>query len=332
MYPKSHTVSVLLLLFISICQLSGCTKEKDHFRIGVLQWSEQVYPYSQTYQGIIDSLNNKGYRDGFNLTLDYKNVEQDKELARQTAEQFVAKDVDLIVALGTGSSLAALKATKERRIPIVYSIAGAPEASGMLTDLHTPEQNITGVSMRIPVAEQLSTLQEIMPQLKKLGIIYCTEMVQAVITGEEAAVAAKTFGWLPQIHKLTQEELRDLAESVRMLAAQVDAIYIPTDPILGSPGNLETIINTADMLGKPVIGVAEKFVEKGALAAVHCDFYDIGRQTSELVVQLLQGVDIRKISPLNPIVKRVSINLGKAESLGLAIKRNVIQKADNIIY
>jgi putative ABC transport system substrate-binding protein len=329
---KSLLLPVLLLFTIFLCQLSGCTKEKTRFHIGVLQWSEQVRPYALTYQGIIDSLSNKGYREGFNLTVSYTNVEQDKTLATQTAEAFVKRGVDLIVALGTGSSLAALEATRDQRIPIVYSIAGAPEASGILVDQHTPEQNITGVSMLIPVAEQFQTLQELLPQLKKIGILYCTEMVQAIATGEEATAAARTFGWLPLAHAVSKDELQFLQDRVRALAAKVDAIYIPTDPILGTPEHLETIVTAADAFGIPVIGVAENFVEEGALLAVHCDFYDIGRQTGEPIVQLLQGVDIRKIKPQNPIIKRVSINLGKANSLRIKIKRNVIQRADNIIY
>lgn len=332
MKGKPIQLSTLFAIFIFALVTCGCTKEKKHFRIGVLQWTEQVRPYTLTYQGILDSLHSKGYRQDFNLVINYKNVEQDKTLALQTAQEFVSSGVELIVALGTGSSLAAMEATKERRIPIVYSIVGAPEATGIVADQNSSRQNITGISMQIPVTEQFETVRELLPQMKKLGVFYCTEMIQAVATGEEAAATAKAFGWQSVVGTVTKDELFLLSEKIQALAEQVDAIYIPTDPILGTPEHLDTILRTTDMLGIPVIGVAEKFVENGVLAAVHCDFYEIGRQTGEPIAKIFQGLDIREIKPENPMVKRFSVNLGKANALGIAIQRNVIQKADNIIY
>ena len=86
----------------------GCKEKSKRFNIGILQWTEKIQVFNQTYKGIIDGLNDKGYREGLNLEIDYKNVEQDKKLALKIAHGFVKKGVDLIVSLGTGSSLAAL--------------------------------------------------------------------------------------------------------------------------------------------------------------------------------------------------------------------------------
>ncbi len=332
MKRKPIRLSTLFVFFILSLVICGCTTEKKHFHIGVLQWTEQVKPYTLTYQGILDSLHGKGYHQEFNLVINYKNVEQDKTLALLTAQEFVSSGVDLIVTLGTGSSVAAMEATKEKRIPIVYSIVGAPEATGIITSQNSSRQNITGISMQIPITEQFATVRELLPQMKKLGVFYCTEMIQAVATGEEAAAAAKEFDWQAMVGTITKDELFLLSEKIKALAEQVDAIYIPTDPILGTPEHLATILRTTDRLGIPVIGVAEKFVESGVLAAVHCDFYEIGRQTGESIAQIFRGLDVRDIKPENPMVKRFSINLGKANTLGLVIQRNVIQKADNIIY
>jgi putative ABC transport system substrate-binding protein len=332
MKRKPIQLSTLFVIIVSILVVSGCTKEEKQFHIGILQWTEQVRPYTLTYQGILDSLRSKGYHQNFNLVINYKNVEQDKTLALQTAQEFVNSDVNLIVALGTGSSLAAIEATKEKRIPIVYSIVGAPEVTGIIAGPNSSRQNITGVSMQIPINEQFKAVRELLPHMKKLGVFYCTEMIQAVATGEEAVAAAHDFGWQAVAGTVAKDELLLLSAKVKTLAEQVDAIYIPTDPILGTPEHLDTIIRTTDMLGVPVIGVAEKFVENGVLAAVHCDFYEIGRQTGEPIAQIFQGLDIREIKPELPMVRRFSINLGKAKTLGIAVQRNVILKADTIIY
>jgi putative ABC transport system substrate-binding protein len=109
----------------------GCNARDEIFHVGILQWTEKVPPFSQTYKGVLDGLKDKGYKDGMNLKINYQNVEQDKELALKIAQGFVKSEVDLIVALGTGSSLAALEATEKKQIPIVFSIVGAPKATGL---------------------------------------------------------------------------------------------------------------------------------------------------------------------------------------------------------
>jgi len=329
---RKHLGSLVFMAIIALISFAffGCQKNDKEFHIGVLQWTEKVEAYNQTYKGVFDGLNHKGYKEGLNLKIDYKNVEQDKKLALKAAQEFVKKEVDLIVALGTGSSLAALKATEKKQIPIVFSIVGAPKATGIIHDQDDLRRNITGVSMRLPMKEQFQVAKEILPDAKKVGVIYCTEMPQAVATGKEAAAVASEFGWKQLTIAFPKAELPQLEEKVQSLAQNVDFIYIPTDPILGSPDNFRTVISVSDEHKRPVVVVTKKFVEKGALAAVHCDFYEIGRQAADPIANVLAGVDVRTIPSQKPIIKKLSINLKKAQQLNIEIKRNVILKADNI--
>jgi len=322
---------VLITTPILICLVFfGCEAKNKEFHIGVLQWTEKIQAFNKTYKGVLDGLNDKGYKQGINLEIDYRNAGQDKNLALKIARGFVKKDVDLIVALGTGSSLAALEATQKEQIPIVFSIVGAPKATGIIHDYDDPGRNITGVSMKVQVKEQFELVKETLPGVKKLGIIYCTEMPQAVVTGKEAAAVAPGFGWTPLTVSFPKGELPQLEKIVQSLAQKVDAIYIPTDPILGSAKNLGTIIRIPDEYKIPVVVVTEKFVEAGALMAIHCNFYEIGRQAADPIVQVLTGVDVQTIPSQKPIIKRLSLNLKKARQLNIKIKRNVILKADNI--
>lgn len=329
--PLKYVLNLLipLLAFGFFC---GCEQKEKHYTIGVLQWTENIHPYTTTYTGVLDSLNDMGYFNGVNLSLEYINVEQDQNRAHKAAQHFVEQKVDLILALGTGSSIAALESTQEQEeVPIVFSIAGAPEATGIINSFEHSGRNITGVSMKIPVAVQFQVISELIPDLKRIGILYCSEMPQAIATGQEAAKASIDFGWENRTVSITKNELAQLQEITSELARQVDAIYIPTDPILGLPENLDKIIAIADQHGKPVIGVAKKFLDAGLLAAVHCDFYQLGRQTGELIVQIFRGVQVQKIPSQRPVVKQVSLNLNKARQLQLPINRNSILKADYIV-
>ena len=329
---KKHILfGVLIVAPILICfAFFGCKAKDDVFHIGVLQWTEKIQAFNKTYKGMLDGLKDKGYRQGINVEIDYENAGQDKNLALKIARGFVKKDVDLIVALGTGSSLAALEATQKEQIPIVFSIVGAPKATGIIRDYDDPGRNITGVSMKVQVKEQFEMVKEVLPGVKKLGIIYCTDMPQAVATGKETSAVAPGFGWTPLTVSFPKEELPQLEKTVQSLAQKVDAIYIPTDPILDSPENIETIIRISDKHKIPVIAVSEKFVEDGVLMAIHCDFYEIGRQAADPIVLVLTGIDVQTIPSQKPIINRLSLNLKKAQQLNIKIKRNVILKADNI--
>jgi putative ABC transport system substrate-binding protein len=297
----------------------------------VLQWTEKIHAYKQTYKGVLDALEDKGYKAGVTLKIDYKNIEQDRELALKSALDLLQKKVDLILTLGTGSTMAALEATEKKPIPIVFSIVGAPMATGIIRDYEDSGRNITGVSMKVEIKEQFEMVKEILPDMKKLGIIYCTEMPQAVVTGKEATVAAAGAGWKVLTVSFPKKDLPKLERIVNSLAEKVDAIYIPTDPILNLPEHLHTIIHVADGHKIPVVSVTKKSVEDGVLMALHCDFYEIGRQAADPIVQILSGVHVQMIPSQKPIIKRLSLNLKKAKDLDIKIKRHVILRTDNII-
>ena len=297
----------------------------------MLQWTEKIHAYNQTYKGVLDALEDKGYKQGVTLEIIYKNLEQDKELALKTALDFVKKEVDLILTLGTGSTLVALEATEKEPIHIVFSIVGAPKATGIIRNYYDSGRNITGVSMKVEVKEQFEILKEILPEMEKLGIINCTEMPQAVVTGKEATTTAAELCWKPLTVSVTKRDLPELEKIVDLLAKKVDSIYIPTDPVMNLPDNLQTIIHISDEHKIPVIAVAKKIVEDGVLMEVHCDFYEIGRQAADPMVQILSGVNVRTIPSQRPIIKKLSFNFKKAQYLYIKKKRQVILKTDNIV-
>ena len=318
--------------FFIICLLSvGCNRKPEPFHIGILQWTEKVEPFNQTYRGVIDGLADLGFRDGINMNLSFENARQDNATALTIARIFVDEEVDLIVALGTGSSLSALEATETIPIPIVFSIVGAPKATGIIQSYADSGRNITGVSMKVPVAAQFRMLKECLPQVKNLGVLYCTKMPQAVATGREGMNAAPGFGWTTIDIPVSFSELPTIERRLGPVAERVDAIYIPTDPILGSPENLKRIISVFDAHAIPVITVAERFVEQGSLMALNCDFYEIGRQAAGQVEKVLSGVPVREVAVQKPTLTRLSLNLQKARKLGIDIKRNCILRADKIM-
>jgi len=319
------------LLIVASLLLCSCDSRPPTPQIGVLQWSEEVKPYTETHAGLIDGLRDKGYRDGVNIGLRYVNVEQDQTRAKAEAAKLATPGTAALVALGTGSAKAAIEATIFQPIPVVFSIVADPVATGIIRSFADSGGNITGVSMKIDIDRQLAQLEAILGRVDTLGILYARETIQAAATAGEAVQEGRRRGWNVVTSSLDSADLKELPRHVGELARQVDAIYVPTDPVLGRPELVKELVAGADAAGKPLFGVAEVFVEQGFLAALHCDFYQLGYQAANPIAQILKGVEAKDIPSQKPMITRLSLNLNKARQLGIDVCREVIMRADRIL-
>lgn len=314
-----------------IFMILGCGGKSDTYKIGVIQWSKEIHAFNEAYKGVVDGLMNEGYKEGVNLKIDYQNIEQDEKRALVVAQEFVNKNVNVIVAIGTGSALAALEVTKTKGIPIVYSVVTDPKSTGVIKDYNDSGRNITGISMKIPAKAVFEFVKETLPGIKKLGILYCTEMPQASASGKDAADTSPLFGWEPVIVTFPKKDLSQLEQITNSLAKKVDAIYLPVDPICYSPTSFNPIIRIADAHKIPVIMQIKQGVDAGALIAISPVYYETGKQSVSQIVNALKGVNVQTLPSQDPIIKKISLNLKKAEQLKIQINRNVIAKANDIV-
>lgn len=325
---KAFLFGIFFIIFI----LSAPIHAKDlrsNIQIGILQWAESPAAYTWTREGFIEGMKALGYEERKNVHFDIKIAEGDREKARTMAKAFVKQKVDLICALGTIPSLVALEATKE--IPIVYSIVGKPKATGIIDSWVSSGKNITGVSMKIPIEKQLEKVQEVIPKIKRLGILYCVSTPQAIATAEETKSAAKKSNMVPHLSSLGSNQLDQLPLVAENLAKKADAIYIPTDPILTAKENLLKIIGAASRSKVPIIVVEDTAVELGALMALHCDFREIGEQAAPMAVKILKGMNPMDIPSQLPLSHRLTVNLKTAKQLGISVNPHFLSLAHRVI-
>jgi len=327
---RSQLRIFFLLFILSTFPITADAKDlKGKIQIGILQWAESPKTFTWTREGFIEGMKGLGYEEGKNVQFDIKIAEGDREKAKEIAKGFVEKKVDLICALGTIPSLVALEATKE--IPIVYSIVGEPKNTGIIESWVSSGKNITGVSLKIPTEKQLEMIQKAIPKVKRLGILFCVSTPQAIVIAEEAKQAAKKFGMTPYPSSLHSDHLDRLPSVTETLANGVDAIYIPTDPILATKKNLIKIIEVSFRLKVPIIVVNDDAVELGALMALHCDFREIGRQAAPMAVKILKGMKPMDIPSQMPLSHRLTVNLKTARQLGINLNPHFLSLAHRVI-
>lgn len=276
-------------------------------------------------EGIIDELQNAGFVLGEDLEVDYQNAQGNPATAAQIARKFVGDAPDVIVAISTPSAQAVAAATRD--IPVVFSAVSDPVGAKLVKDLDRPGGNITGTSDLAPVAQQLDLIKEITPAAKKLGVIYNPGETNSVTLVNLLKELAPKRGFA--LSEAAAPRTGEVLSAARQLQGRVDAIYIPLDNTVVSA--LESVIKVANEAKLPVYSADIDSVERGTLAALGFDYYDLGRQTGRLVVRLLGGekpgtIPVERVHDMNLLV-----NPEAAEILGITVPETVLNRAVNLL-
>ena len=171
-------------------------------RVGFFGADRSVPLGATLYQAFIDELQIHGFKNGQNLIVDFRRVEQDLRALSADAAELVRSNVNVLVTQGTEPALqAALGAT--RTLPIVMIAANYdPFASGYVKSLARPDGNVTGVFLRqTELAEkQTELLWQAFPDRTRIGILWDAISADQFSAAERRA---KIFGL--QVHPLKLE-------------------------------------------------------------------------------------------------------------------------------
>lgn len=120
----------------------------------------------------------------------------------------------------------------------------------------------------------------------------------------------------------------DVQSATQAIAAKSDVIYAPTDNTVASA--IEGMIVAANQAKKPVFGGATSYVEKGAIAGLGFDYYQVGVQTADYVAAILEGQEPGKLDVKVATGSDLVVNQGTAEKLGITIPASVLSRATDV--
>lgn len=313
---------VLTYAFFSYSTESTEQSENDLPVVGILQLTSHP-ALDLITDGIVDALNEAGYIDGETMVLDFQNAQGDQSNLNSMSTRFVSRDADVMVGIATAAAQALANASSE--IPTVLGAVTDPEASNLVESNEDPGGNITGVSDATPIKEQLSLMQEILPEAEKVGILYSSSEDNSILQGEKAAEIAEDMGY--ETVTMTVSSTNDINQIGAALASQVDAIWVPTDNTIASAMN--TLIEASDTAGIPVFPAVETMVEQGGLATVGLDQYELGKLTGEMTAAILDGEMVPAETPIQYLEQGdIFVNLEKAEQLGITIPQQIQEQAE----
>ncbi|HFQ4905135.1 TPA: ABC transporter substrate-binding protein [Vibrio vulnificus] len=274
-----------------------------------------------TRQGLLDGLKAKGYVEGKNLEFDYKTAQGNPAIAVQIARQFVGESPDVLVGIATPTAQALVSAT--RSIPVVFTAVTDPVGAKLVKSMEQPGENVTGLSDLSPVSQHVDLIKELLPNAKAIGVVYNPGEANAVTLVELLKKSAAEKGL--KVVESTALKSADVQSATQAIAAKSDVIYAPTDNTVASA--IEGMIVAANQAKKPVFGGATSYVEKGAIAGLGFDYYQVGVQTADYVVAILEGQEPGKLDVKVATGSDLVVNQGTAEKLGITIPASVLSRA-----
>lgn len=271
--------------------------------------------------GVRDELKAAGYEDGKNFKFSYQSAQGNVGTAAQIARKYVGDRPSAIVAIATPSAQSAVAATKQ--IPVIYSAVTDPVAAKLVKDWGPSGTNVTGVSDLSPLEKHLELIKKIVPHAKRVGVIYSPGEANSVAIVAALKKAAGTAG--VTIVEAAAARTVDVPTAAQSLIGKADAIYTPTDNNVVSA--FEGIVKVAQQAKLPVIAADTATVERGAVAALGLNYYDIGRQTGKIVVRVLKGEAPGKIASQTSTNFELFVNPGAAKLQGVTLSDELIKSA-----
>ncbi|ELO1811288.1 ABC transporter substrate-binding protein [Vibrio fluvialis] len=275
-------------------------------------------------QGLLDGLKAKGYEEGKNLEFDFKTAQGNPAIAVQIARQFVGENPDVLVGIATPTAQALVAATKS--IPVVFTAVTDPVGAKLVKKMEQPGKNVTGLSDLSPVEQHVELIKELMPNVKSIGVVYNPGEANAVSLMELLKVAAKKNG--VKLVEATALKSADVQSATQAIAAKSDIIYALIDNTVASA--IEGMIVAANQAKTPVFGAATSYVERGAVASLGFDYYQIGVQTADYVAAILEGANPGTLDVKVAKGSDLVINKTAADKLGMTIPQSVLDRATSV--
>ena len=322
----TKTAAVLCAALLLAGALAGCGAKKEEaaapaepapaaesYTVGICQFVQHE-ALDKATEGFKDALTEKL---GDSVTFDEQNASGDAPVCATIANQFVAENVDLIMANATPALQACANATTT--IPILGTSVsdfgtalsidmGPTDATGI---------NVSGTCDQVSFEDQANQLTELFPDAQKVGILYCSAEANSKFQADNISALLTEKGL--EVNFFTFTDSNDMQTVATAAVEGSDVIYVPTDNTVASNGAI--LENVASKAQVPVIAGEEGVcLSVGGVATVSLSYYDIGYQAGEMAYEILvNGADVSAMNIESPRNATLEYIPAVAEAYGVTI-------------
>ncbi|HCR82950.1 MAG TPA: ABC transporter substrate-binding protein [Lachnospiraceae bacterium] len=299
------------------------TGDEKTYTVGISQFAEHG-SLDNCREGFIEGLKESGFEEGKNLKVEVKNAAADQGTAKQISDAFVSDKADLICGIATPSAQAAYNSAMNTDIPVIFTAVTDPKAAKLANEDGTPAGEVTGTSDELPIKEQLEMIHKVLPDAKKVGILYTTSEVNSVS-------AIKTYEKLAGDYGITivtkgVSQTADISLAADEILSEVDCLTNLTDNTVVN--SLATILDKANEKKIPVFASEVEQVKLGCVAAEGIDYIALGKQTGKMAAEVLKGEKKASEMKYETISEPgLYVNTKAAKDLGITLDEEFVKSA-----
>ena len=270
-------LAVLMLLSLTACGAA----DEGKYVVGVCQYMPHD-SLDQSTQGFQDALMEALGED--KVVIKVQNAAGEISTCSTIVDGFLAEKVDLIMANATPALQAAVAATDT--IPVLgTSVTDYAAALGMSQWNGLVGSNVSGTSDLGPLDEQAAIIQELFPEAKTVGLLYCSAEPNSVYQIEIMEDSLTEMGYT--CHRFVFNDANDLHSVTQAAVGAVDVMYMPTDNVAANYP--ETIGNVLLPAHIPLVTGEANSCRVAGVATVSIDYYELGYITGQMAAKVLTG-------------------------------------------
>jgi putative ABC transport system substrate-binding protein len=298
------------------------------YRVGSLITGTPIADDSPSGAALIRGLAEHGYVLNRNLTFEHRGAEMQLDrLPRLVDELVTSKKVDVIVAFGYPSALAAKEGTT---LPVVSFTTGDPVGTGLVDGLARPGGHVTGISdvSAEITPKRLGLLKEMAPALRRVAMLWNAADPGMTLRYRAAEAGAKTMGII--VEPLPVREPKEFDQAFAAMNKHMpDAILMVHDALTSL--NRKRVFEFVAAHRLPAIYEDDLYVRDGGLMSYGPDLNESLARVAALVDRILKGAKPAELPFEQPTLFRFVLNLKTAKSLGLTVPLTLRASADEVI-
>lgn len=300
-----------LIIATLVLTLSSC-KDKNDVLITVNQYiyHPNLEKINQGVQGVVNEWATENKKT---VRYDIQVANGEVLLATQIAKQQALKKPNVILALATPSAQASKRATN--KIPIIFGAVTDPVKAGLVDSFEVPGGNVTGASDQCSFDEQFKFFRSIVPNAKKVGIVLNPGESNTEASMQIIRNVVKKYGF--EIVEAPVASSSEIFAAAQSLVGRCDIFFVTQDNTVVS--GLEAFVQVSRANRIPLFASDAGSVEKGAIATLGIDYYELGREAGKLVVEVLKGKDTAKLPVVVGNSDKVIVNKEAMEYFQITI-------------
>jgi putative ABC transport system substrate-binding protein len=311
---------------LTLWPLAALAQQKATRVIGYLHFANP--DYAPAANAFLDGIQEKGYVEGKNLSVEYRWAEGHYDRLAAMASDLVARKVDLIAAFGPPTAHAAKSTTAT--IPIVFEVGNDPVEAGLVASLPRPGGNATGFSILFTqvTPKLVDLLCELVPHAKRIALLINPNSPTAAASTRGAQEGAGSRDvQLSLVKASTEGEIEATFASVASL--QADGLVVSPDPFFDT--RRAQLVAAAAHFTIPTIYFERGFCTTGGLISYGSNLAEVYREMGVYAGRILNGEKPADLPVQQPTKFELFINLKTAKTLGLTVPQTLLATADEVI-